>query len=95
MDTSKSVYPLFVGLTRPPMFFGVTQTFFIFNFIPCMCFFMLSKEIILAAACFMLSHIVGLICCWQDPNIFNILAGKLSLPCRNLSYWGCNSYDPS
>ena len=78
-ETSLSVIPLFVGLTRPPMFFGVTQTFFMMNFIPCVCFFILTMDIVLAGVCFIIFHLIGLVCCWNDPNTFNILAGKLNL----------------
>lgn len=88
-------YPLFVGLTRPPMIFGVTQTFLIFSFMPCMILFFLTKNILLAAGTYVIAHVAGMVCCWKDQFIFDVLLGKYELTCPNRDYWGCNSYDPS
>ncbi len=95
LEKPLNTYPLFVGLTRPPMYLGVTQTFFLFNALPCFIFFILSMKIIIAGLCFALLHLVGMVLCWDEPNFFNILVGKFSLSNHNQSFWGCNSYDPS
>lgn len=94
-DTPIREYPLFVGLTRPPMIFGVTQTFLVLSFMPCMIFFIITYNLIFAAAIYLVLHLFGYICCYKDTFTFHILLGKLELVCPNRSYWGCNSYDPS
>jgi type IV secretory pathway VirB3-like protein len=88
------VYPLFVALTRAPMTMGVTQTFFVLNFVPCMVLFLATMNIILAAGIFIVLHLFGMVCCWKDEQFFEILLGKFELICPNRRRWGCNSYDP-
>lgn len=94
-DKSLNHYPLFMGLTRPPMYMGVTQTFFLFSALPCVIFFIISMKIVIAAISFGLLQLIGMVLCWHEPNFFNILMGKVSLSNPNQVYWGCNSYDPS
>lgn len=89
------VYPLFLGLTRPPMIFGVTQSFFVFNFLPCMIVFFMTLHAVLSFVAFVIFHFVGVACCLSDAFVFSLLFGKLELMTRNHLYWGCNSYDPS
>jgi type IV secretory pathway VirB3-like protein len=43
---------------------------------------------------YLLLHLLGFICCYNDPFTFNILLGKYELVCPNRALWGCNSYDP-
>jgi type IV secretion system protein VirB3 len=88
------VYSLFIGLKRPAMIFGVTQTFFVLSFLPCVIFFMVTMNIALALVGYLLLHLLGFICCYNDPFTFNILLGKYELVCPNRALWGCNSYDP-
>jgi type IV secretory pathway VirB3-like protein len=87
-------YPLFVALTRPPMMLGVTQTFFVLNSIPCFCFLILTKNIVLSVGVFLILHVVGVIGCAKDDHFFEVLLGKLELACPNKTIWGCHSYDP-
>lgn len=89
------IYPLFVALTRKPMTWGVTQTFFVLNIMPCTILFLITKNILLALGLFGIFHVFGMICCWQDENFFEIILGKLELSCPNRRLWGCNSYDPN
>lgn len=86
-------YPLFMALTRQPMLLGVTQTFFVISFIPCMVLFLVSMNILIAGGFFVILHLVGMACCWKDECFFDILLGKFELTCPNRRYWGCNSYD--
>ncbi len=87
--------PLFGGLTRPPMFAGVTQKFFVINL-------MVSAQLFLATRSFLamvitggLAHGIGYLLCLKEPRIFDILIAKLQYtgPVRNASIWGGNSYD--
>jgi type IV secretion system protein VirB3 len=87
-------YPLFVALTRPPMMLGVTQTFFILNFIPCFCFLILTKNLVLSLGVFLILHVVGVMGTSFDDHFFEVLLGRFDLSCPNKSIWGCHSYDP-
>ncbi|TAK77636.1 MAG: hypothetical protein EPO11_02405 [Gammaproteobacteria bacterium] len=93
-DDELHVYPLFVALTRPPMLMGVTQTFFIINFVTCFSILILSKNPIISIPPFFMLHIVGFLGCKKDYHFFEIILGKAELYCPNNKYWGCNSYDP-
>jgi type IV secretory pathway VirB3-like protein len=95
MRESFRVYPLFLGLTRPPMTMGVTQTFFVLNFIPCMIVFLLTMNLLIASGIFIIMHLFGVACCWKDERFFDILLGKFELICPNKRLWRCNSYDPN
>lgn len=88
-------YPLFMALTRQPMMLGVTQTFFVLNIVPSLCFFLITKNVVLPAILFFMLHIVGVICCRIDDRFFEIWLGNLELSCPNRTIWGCNSYDPN
>jgi type IV secretory pathway VirB3-like protein len=88
------VYPLFLALTRQPMTMGVTQNFFVINFMLCTILFLVSMNLVIAVGLFFILHSIGVICCRQDEAYFEITLGKLELPCPNRSLWGCNSYDP-
>lgn len=92
---SFKTYPLFLALTRAPMLMGVTQFFFIINIVASMMIFIVTKNILLVAGLFFLMHLIGIACCKQDERFFEILLGRLSLPCPNRSLWKCNSYDPN
>ncbi len=91
---TNQTYPLFVALTRQPMTMGVTQTFFVFNFMLCTIFFLMTMNIVIAGGIFFIAHSIGVMCCWKDECFFEILLGKFELTCPNRSLWGCNSYDP-
>ncbi len=89
------VYPLFVGLTRPPMYAGVTFTFFMINFFINVILLVGAGSFIPIIILFPLLHGLGYLCCMVDPCIFDILFGKFQLlRCKNAGFWGCNSYDP-
>jgi type IV secretion system protein VirB3 len=87
-------YPLFVALTRPPMVFGVTLTFFCINFVCSICFALMTKNIVITGGLGLLLHMVGLMGCKKDNHFFEVVLGKLKLACPNRKTWGCNSYDP-
>lgn len=95
VDKPLNQYPLFMALTRPPMYMGVTQSYFLFNAISSVVFFIVSMKIIVAMIGFTFFQLLGMMLCWHEPNFFNILMGKFLNLTPNQSYWGCNSYDPS
>lgn len=87
--------PLFVALTRPQMFAGVTYTFFVINGIATTELFLIFKSVwILAAA--LLFHVLGAIACLREPRIFDLWFVKISRCPRvkNFRFWQCNSYRP-
>lgn len=94
MSQNLQIYPLFVAMTRPPMMLGVTQTFFIINFVPCFCFLMVTKNILITTGLFLILHVIGVIGCARDSHYFEILIGKYENSCPNKKIWGCKSYDP-
>ena len=86
---------LFVGLTKPQMFAGVTYAFVVLNAVATTELFLLLKSpwILLAAVAF---HVVGWFACLGEPRIFDIWLAKTS-QCprtRTWSIWRCNAYRP-
>ena len=85
--------PLFVGLTRPQMFAGVTYTFFVINAVVSTEFFLIFRSawVLLFALAI---HAAGVIACLKEPRIFDLwLVRVLRCPrVRNYKFWRCNSY---
>lgn len=86
---------LFVALTRPQMFVGVTYSFFIINFVIAAEFFLLFRSIgVLIPA--LLIHIIGVLLCLREPRMVDLwltrarTCGRI----RNYGLWRCNSYRP-
>ena len=87
--------PLFVALTRPQMFAGVTYSYFVVNGVVATELFLIFHSIwVLAAAA--LIHVVGMILCVREPRFFDLWMTKVSRTPRikNHKVWGCNSYRP-
>lgn len=85
--------PLFVALTRPQMFAGVTYTFFVLNGIATTELFLIFKTVwVLAIA--LLIHAVGALACLREPRFFDLWLVRVSRcpRIRNHRYWQCNSY---
>ncbi len=86
---------VFVALTRPQMFAGVTYSFFVINAIVATELFLIFRSpwAILAAV---LVHLVGMVFCVREPRFFDILlAGASKCPrIPNHAIWRCNSYRP-
>lgn len=86
---------LFVALTRPQMFAGVTYSYFVANLVAATELFLIFRSAwVLAAA--VLVHVTGVLLCLQEPRIFDLwLARMTNCPrVRNFRIWGCNSYRP-
>jgi len=87
--------PVFLGLTRPAMLFGVTQTFFVINAAVCMIAFLGTGSFLPLFVGAPLLHGVGTLVCLRDARTFDIWFVKARfLKCLNRSYWRANSYDP-
>ena len=86
---------LFVALTRPQMFAGVTYSYFVANLIIGTELFLIFRSAwVLGAA--VLLHVAGVLLCLKEPRIFDLwLARMANCPrIKNFSVWGCNSYRP-
>lgn len=87
--------PLFVALTRPQMFAGVTYTFFIINAVLATELFLIFRTpwVLLAAV---LVHGIGVLASLNEPRIVDLWIMRLSRCPRipNYRFWRCNSYRP-
>lgn len=86
---------VFVGLTRPQMFAGVTYSMFVANAVLATELFLILRSawVILAALVF---HAVAALLCLREPRLFDLWLTRVSRcpRVRNHSVWGCNSYRP-
>jgi type IV secretion system protein VirB3 len=86
--------PVFLGLTRPPMFWGVTHSFFVINLIVCLIGF-LGAHSWLALLLAVPIHGLGYLVCLGEPRIFDLAYTKASKcgRCVNRRFWGATTYD--
>ncbi|MDZ4366974.1 MAG: type IV secretion system protein VirB3 [Afipia sp.] len=86
---------LFVALTRPQMFAGVTYTFFIINGVLAVELFLIFKSwwVLLVA---LLVHGIGMLVSLREPRFFDLWIARVrNCPrVKNHSLWRCNSYRP-
>jgi type IV secretion system protein VirB3 len=87
--------PVFVALTRPQMFAGVTYSYFILNAIVTTEVFLITKSWWALVAALVM-HAVGYVACQREPRIFDLwmLRARRSPRVRNFSFWQANSYAP-
>jgi type IV secretion system protein VirB3 len=86
---------LFVALTKPQMFLGVTYSFLIANVIVTTELFLIFKAFWVIVAALVI-HAVGWIAHLYDPRIFDIwiVTSSRCPHVANRKLWGCNSYSP-
>lgn len=86
---------LFVGLTRPQMFAGVTYSFFVANVVIATELFLIFKSVWVIGVALTL-HGVGMLLCLKEPRFFDLWLARVSKCPRIKNYriWGCNSYRP-
>ena len=90
--------PLFVGMTRPSMVWGVTYPALMFNIVLITESFIVTKNLVWLLA-FVPVHGVLYLVCLYEPRFFDLLQlwGRTRLPAMlggNLRYWRANSYSP-
>lgn len=88
--------PLFQGLTRPAMVFGVTYMFFIGNLMVNLLVFINTSNLLVLFVVFPAIHTIGYIVCLKEPRIMEMVMVKLKkgMKCLNRVYHGnTNSYD--
>ncbi|HEX8366920.1 MAG TPA: type IV secretion system protein VirB3 [Allosphingosinicella sp.] len=87
--------PLFVALTRPQMFAGVTYSYFIVNAVLATELFLVFRSpwVLLVA---LVLHAIGAILCVREPRFFDLWLTKVRRcpRVRNHKVWRCNSYRP-
>jgi type IV secretion system protein VirB3 len=93
MEQGLSRDPLFVALTRPQMFAGVTYSYFVINLIVSTEFFLIFKSV-WAVAVALIVHVIGMVACLNDPRVFDLLEVRVARCPRvpNYRFWRCNSY---
>ncbi|HBF13541.1 MAG TPA: hypothetical protein DDW49_09220 [Deltaproteobacteria bacterium] len=86
---------LFLGLTRPTMFLGVTQSFFVINGLVNIVLFLGLNSFLPLFVFLPLLHGLGYLACLRDPRTFDLwfIYAKCCAKCRNKRFWGANSYD--
>ncbi|NRA74040.1 MAG: VirB3 family type IV secretion system protein [Rickettsiales bacterium] len=92
---SVSIDPLFVGLTRPTMIFGVSFKFFFLNFFISVLSYINFPGLLVIGVAFAL-HLFAYIICFKEPLFLDLYLKKgQKCPRRvNAFYHGANSYDP-
>ncbi len=86
---------VFVALTRPQMFAGVTYSFFVANSIIAAELFLIFKSFWALVPALVL-HLVGMVLCLREPRFFDLWITRVSRCPRvaNHALWRCNSYRP-
>jgi type IV secretion system protein VirB3 len=86
---------LFVALTRPQMFAGVTYSYFIVNAVLATELFLVFRSawVLLVA---LVVHAAGAVLCVREPRFFDMWLTKVRRcpRVRNYRIWRCNSYRP-
>jgi type IV secretion system protein VirB3 len=95
METRIESQQVFIALTRPQMFCGVTYSFFVINGILSTELYLITKSAIVIGLAGII-HVVGAILALREPRIFDIWFLRLTKVPRtpNFDYWLCNSYQP-
>jgi type IV secretion system protein VirB3 len=86
---------VFVALTRPQMFAGVTYSYFVANVIVTAEAFLIFRSLWAMVAALTV-HLAGILFCLRDARIFDVWLIRVSRCPRvkNYAWWGCNSYTP-
>lgn len=93
-EETLDISQVFVGLTRPSMMLGVTMDYLGISVLTSLCGFILFSSP-LYLLLYLPLHVVGVIACAIDHNIFRLLLKKTEcLPVTNKKIWGCQSYEP-
>jgi type IV secretion system protein VirB3 len=86
--------PLFVGLTRSSMIFGVSIQYAMLNLMVSISIFIQESSIYIVFIAGIV-HLIGYLLCFKEPKFMELYlnyAGKCN-QCPNKSYWGANSYN--
>ena len=94
MSENISLDPLFVGLTRPTLFLGVSQNYVVLNGMISMSYYIQSHDIKVFALSIVI-HLIGYIACFNEPLIIELFLSRMKncSQCKNKMFHGANSYD--
>ncbi|WP_264592603.1 type IV secretion system protein VirB3 [Sphingobium sp. B1D7B] len=86
---------LFVALTRPQMFAGVTYSYFVANAVLATELFLIFRSL-WAVAIAIVVHLAGVLLCLREPRFFDLWLTRVGRcpRVRNYAIWQCNSYRP-
>lgn len=86
---------LFVALTRPQMFAGVTYSFFVINFVIAAELFLIFRSAWVVVPT-LLIHLLGVVLSIREPRMIDLWITRVSRcpRVRNYRLWRCNSYRP-
>lgn len=86
--------PLFVGLTRPTMIFGVSFKFFFLNFFISLLGYINSPGLMVIGLALSM-HLLAYIICFKEPLFLELYMkkGEKCTRCKNRIYFEANSYD--
>jgi len=86
---------VFVALTRPQMFAGVTYTWFVANAVIATELFLVFRSAWVVALALVV-HGVGVLACLREPRFFDLWLARVGRcpRVRNHGVWRCNSYRP-
>lgn len=86
---------MFVALTRPQMFAGVTYTWFVANAVIATELFLIFRSPWVVALALVV-HGVGVLACLREPRFFDLWLTRIGRcpRVRNYAIWRCNSYRP-
>lgn len=86
---------LFVALTRPQMFAGVTYSYFVANAVIATELFLIFRSVWALVAALVI-HLIGMILCVREPRFFDLWLNRMRSCPRvpNHKIWRCNSYRP-
>ena len=96
MSGTVSADSLFLGLTRPPLLFGVSYTFAALNVITTLMAFVLTEKFFYILVLLPGLHMIAWFICLKEPRAIELFIAKMSKCniCRNRMYHsGTNSYD--
>ncbi|MFC1659510.1 VirB3 family type IV secretion system protein [Pseudomonadota bacterium] len=90
------VDPLFLGLTRPSMLFGVTYTYAAINGLVALMAFIVTENFLYLLVMLPVLHAVAYLICLKEPLTIELVKMRYSKcnVCRNrMKHGGTNSYD--
>ena len=88
--------PLFLGLTRPSMIFGVTYVFAGMNAVVSLMLFVLTTRFIYLLVMLPSLHGIAYLICLKEPLMLELVIMKTTnfMKCSNKTFYGgANSYD--
>lgn len=96
-NTELVLDPLFLGMTRPPMRWGVTYAALVLNMVCTMEIFVLSRNLLTLLIAVPI-HGLCVLLCSRDAKFFGLAAAwcRTRLPAlvSNYAFWGASSYSP-